>query len=410
MRCDRRVLLVLIVCLLLFCLERATPWIACQGGTQACNDYDVLGRDLGAIPVDTGTYANMIVRLRNGEPYYQAWLTEVGPWLAEQGFTPGVFQTRTPWLISILAWLPDWCDWAVLVSIGVVACALLVWRRSWWTWGAVALVALGPLALLVNFRFVLEFELWAGVLILVSAAAYLRGIRWLGVLGGLLAVACREIAAPYLMLRVFWAWRDRRRGEMLGWGIGLALLTGGWIVHWLSLPAGTGADCRKWLYFGGVPQVLAAMRQSNWLLIQLPATFTGLLLFLVLLSPFWSEGREEKRAAIAGVSFVAFFACIGFWTNFYWGLMAAPLWCLTAACGASGGVRLAAGMLPQDSAVWRYWAISSAWARRCSSRLADTLPGRGRMWSRTSGKLRQRYPARRSLRPSSTSAPGRRDV
>src|SRR5207248_3701473 len=106
-------------------------------------------------------------------------------------------------------------------------------------------------------------ELWAGVLLALSIFSY-AGKRWLvGAATGLAGLFVRELVLPYCLIALWFAWRERRRQEMLFWLVGLVLyaLFLSWHVAQVFRHI-TPADRvpATWLQFGGAGFLLATCR------------------------------------------------------------------------------------------------------------------------------------------------------
>ncbi len=289
-------------------------------------------------PGDVALYHAEVDRIRAGEGYYAAAAAE----LTARGYpTRSVFNWRTPlpmWLLGKLPWfgLGKLLLGGLSLALILLAFASLMREDENRLTRPVlcALLLTGPLLPTVLGDLCVLPVLWAGVLIALSACAY--GIRrpYWGMALGLAAVFFRELALPYALLAVIMAWRSRRRGELLAWGIGLAawLLFFGW--HWLCVrPLITPqalAHRESWLQFGGAAFVISTAQMNAYLLL-LPQWVTALYFTAAL---FGFAGWHSPLAARVGLTsclFVAFLAVIGHNFNQYWGSLIAPLMCFGVA-------------------------------------------------------------------------------
>jgi hypothetical protein len=293
-----------------------------------------------AVPVAAGgagdlvSYQRIIARMQSGEGYYSA-AHEV---LVADGYgTRSVFNWRTPAWPMLLAALPA-LAWAqgllgALALLGVLG----VYRMMRADGGPViAAVAAGGVALslfgIAVPESVVFSEVAAGTLILVSVAAYGNGWRIAGLLAGLAALFLRELAAPYVLVCVVLAVKDRRWGEVALWGAGLVAYAGYFGWHWSMVAAQLGpmdkAYAEGWLQFGG-PGFLLKAAGFNGLLSLAPSWLAAVLLPLGLFGLIaWQRG---ERAALTGAAYVLLFAVVGKPFNAYWGALFTPVMMLGVA-------------------------------------------------------------------------------
>ena len=155
-------------------------------------------------PGDVQLYNAEIARMHQGEGYYAAASAE----LRERGYpTRSVFNWRTPLPVGLIGTLPDKCLGQAL--LGGASLLLFLFSFGWLCREAGTRAALGAMLLLsgallpiaLDELFVMP-ELWSGVLMALSIAAYAQERpRW-GVAAGLSALFFRELAAPYCLLCV----------------------------------------------------------------------------------------------------------------------------------------------------------------------------------------------------------------
>lgn len=313
----RRLVLLLAVALLAAGLLVATL------GTQTLTP-DPAAPQLG----DAATYLEIVTRMQAGEAYYDA----AHQVLRANGYgTASVFNWRFPLWPSVLALLPGlgWAQ-ALLGALGVAALVLVAreWRATLGQLGtAVAALLTGlSLAGLLAPESVLFAEVAAGVLILLSFAAYAADWRWLGVATALLALFVRELAAPAVLVALLYAVRDHRPREVVVLIVGIVAFAVAYALHAAAVLARLGpADLaypEGWLQFGGLG-FLARAAQFNGLFALGPLWLSALLLPLGLLGAL--AALPNLRAAMVLVLFVAAFAIIGKPFNAYWGALFTPL-------------------------------------------------------------------------------------
>lgn len=277
---------------------------------------------------DAATYAEIVTRMQSGDAYYAA-AHEV---LRINGYgTASVFNWRFPLWPSFLALMPGLLlAQALLGLLGVVAIVLVAreWRASLGQFGTGIAALLTALSLggLLAPESVLFAEVAAGVLILLSFAAYAADWRWLGVAAALLALFVRELAAPAVVVALLYAVRDRRPREVVVILVGIAAFAVAYAVHIGAVLSRLGPDDLAypdgWLQFGGLG-FLARAAQFNGLFALAPVWLSALLLPLGLLGAL--AALPNLRAVLVLVLFVAAFAIIGKPFNTYWGALFTPL-------------------------------------------------------------------------------------
>jgi hypothetical protein len=283
---------------------------------------------------DLVSYQRILDRMQAGQGYYEA-AHEV---LVADGFgTRSVFNWRTPAWPTVLAALPS-LPWAqgllgALALLGVLG----VYRMMRSEGGpVVALVTAGGVGLslfgIAVPESVVFSEVAAGTLILVSVAAYGNGWRMAGLVAGLAALFLRELAAPYVVVSVVMALKDRRWRELALWGAGLVGYAGYFGWHWTMVVAQLGpmdrAYAEGWVQFGGLGFLLKAAG-FNGMLSLAPSWLAALLLPLGLFGlTAWPKGG---RAALTVAAYVLLFAVVGKPFNGYWGALFTPVMMLGVA-------------------------------------------------------------------------------
>ncbi len=300
--------------LLMLALGRA-PVVPAEAATAAAPEGDLV------------SYQRIIERLRGGADYYTA-AHEV---LVADGYgTRSVFNWRTPAWPLLLAALPPGGGQGVLAALALVG--LLLVYRMLREEGGVLVAVLSMLAAGISLggivapASVVFSEVAAGTLILISVAAYGNGWRLAGLLVGLLALFLRELAAPYVVVAIVLALRQRRWSEVRLWGLGLAAYATYFGWHWWMVSQQLGPMDRAygdgWLQFGGVGFILATAG-FNGLWSLGPVWLPALLLPLGVLGLWaWPKGTLALATVVV---FVVLFAAVGKPFNFYWGALYTPL-------------------------------------------------------------------------------------
>lgn len=276
-------------------------------------------------PGDAASYARIVERLRGGETYYDAAHEVL---LADGYGTRSVFNWRTPAWPVILAALPPGGGQALLglLAIAGVSLTYRMLRPAGPEVAAVSGLAVGlSLAAVLAPEAVVFTEVAAGVLILVSVAAYGNGWRWLGLGAALAALFLRELAAPYVLVCVLLSIRGQHWREFAVWCGGLAAYLAYFAWHCWMVLSQLGPMDRAygegWIAFGGLDFVLATAGFNGlWALGPdwLPAVLLPLGLFGLWA---WPKGRA---LLVAGI-YVAAFLVIGKPFNLYWGAVYTPV-------------------------------------------------------------------------------------
>jgi len=312
---------------------------------------------------DVALYRATIDRIHAGEGYYEV----AGAEMRARGYPTGsVFNWRVPTPFWLIGWMPSVTFGKVLLGGLALALSLLAFealareednaiRRP----VACALLLTGPLLPCVLGDLFVMPSLWAGVLIALSICAYGVDRPRLGVVCGLAAVFLRELAMPYCLVAAALAWRNKRRGELTAWLVGLAGFTVIFGLHALHVSGLIGPEDRlhreSWVQFGGTAFVIATAEMTAYLLL-LPQWITALYLAAALLGFAGWNTPLGRRAGLTACLFVIAFAVVGQPFNQYWGSLIAPLLCF--------GVVRSPGSLRD---LWKAAATSS-----CSAAVADS--------------------------------------
>lgn len=280
----------------------------------------------GAIEAgDAASYGRIIERMRVGEGYYTA-AHEV---LVADGYgTRSVFNWRTPAWPLILAALPPGGGQLLLGAMALVGLVLTyrMLRGAGLSVAAVSVLAVGlSFGALLAPEAVVFSEVAAGVLILVSVAAYGNGWRWLGLLAAIAALFLRELAAPYVLVCVLLTIRERDWQKFVAYAASLALYAAYFGWHWWTVSNQLGPMDRAydegWIAFGGLDFMLATAG-FNGLWALGPNWLPAVLLPLGLLGLWaWPKGRALAAVAV----YLAAFLVIGKPFNVYWGAVYTPV-------------------------------------------------------------------------------------
>lgn len=278
---------------------------------------------------DLALYRAIVDGIREGGGYYDVAAAELR---ARHYGIQSVFNWRMPHVATAFATAPDWV-WRALC--GTLAASTIAAAAGWWARparsldGNAAAFAVAGAVLGAFLPDVYLFsELWAGLLIALSATAYRAGSRTPGVGLALAALAVRELAVVYWAIclgEALWGRRWREVGALL---TGAALYAGAFMLHAqqvarivrpddLGYPSG-------WVQFGGVPFLLTTLQMNGWLLIS-PWWLAAGYLALVLYGIATFEAPDGARVQATLVAYLAAFLLVGKSFNTYWGFVVAPL-------------------------------------------------------------------------------------
>ena len=213
-------------------------------------------------------YMTEVPRIHAGENYYQVAAEE----LTKLGYpTASVFNWRTPLPMWLIGKMPDPLAARLLLIAAGIAMLLMSFEAAAREQPNIYRMAM-PMTLLLTapmlpcFQgsvFVLS-EVWSGIFIAVSLAAYGVNLRFLGATMGLAALFFRELALPYCTIGLTMALWERRPKESAVWIAGLA----GWAVYYglhcwkvsHLITAAATAHRGGWFHFGGLTFVIAIAR------------------------------------------------------------------------------------------------------------------------------------------------------
>jgi hypothetical protein len=309
-------------------------------------------------PGDVELYRAEVERIHSGESYYDAAAVE----LRERGYpTRSIFNWRTPLPVWLIGKLPDLSAANfvlgslafVLVCLGFHLMALEAGVKQA-LFGVVLLS--GALLPCVLGELVAMSELWSGVLIAISAVCFGLKRTGSGVLAGVAALFFRELAAPYCLVCVALAVRQRQVRELALWSMGLAAYGLFFCFHVVEvLPRITPDDIAHasgWIRFGGAGFLISTVQMNVYLLL-LPQWVTALYLACALVAcADWNSPAGTRIGLTIAVYAIAF-SLAGHDFNQYWGSLTAPLFCLAVARFPTVVVQLRQGLAPVSPSAGR---------------------------------------------------------
>ncbi len=286
---------------------------------------------------DNALYWAIAERVSGGEGFYEASAKE----LSDRDYPmASVFNWRVPLPIALIGWLPD--RWMARLMLGLIGLGVLgmgvevlVRERGGILQAALgALLLTGPVGLCVLDDLFVMPVLWAErgshfrpAPTAWSVAAWRSRPGWR-------PRSSANWHSPIACLARLLAWRDRRRGELIAWAVGLAL----WAVYFAwhcvqvsrLIPANAPAHPGSWFQFGGLAFAIATTQMNPYLLV-MPQWVTGFFFAAALFGLAGWQTSAGRRMAAAVCLFVILFAVVGRPFNYYWGLLTAPLFCFAVA-------------------------------------------------------------------------------
>jgi len=279
---------------------------------------------------DLATYVRIVADMRHGQDYYAAAHTEL---VNGHYGTRSVFNWRLPVLFWIAAALPTQAAVdALLQAVALVTLAVsCLWLRRTTSFAITILAAValaGNLCTCFDPNIFLFSDITAGTLILLSVALYGLRLPLLGFAVGLLALFCRELVAPYVVLCAVMAWRDRRWWEVGGWVAGIVAFAAYFAWHYFEVHAHIGphdvAYSDTWFAFGGLNFILGTAT-FNGIMVTQPFRMTALVLPLGLLGLLAWRNEGSARAGLTVAVYLALFLFVGKHFDDYWGALYTPL-------------------------------------------------------------------------------------
>lgn len=287
-------------------------------------------------PNDFDLYSAEVARIQAGESYHDAAAAE----LPARGYpTRSIFNWRTPLPMGLIAVLPEPLVANVLlvaISLALVVLGFALLADEGGVLQGFAGVLLLSGALLPCFLRdpVLLSELWSGVLVALSAVCLARGHRTWGIAAGIAALFFRELAAPFVLVCLLMATRERRYRELALWSVGLAAYAAYYAWHLGQVLPRISADAHVhsagWLRLGGAAFLISTAQMNAYLLL-LPQWVTGIFLAAALLGAATWNSPGGRLIGYTIAAYTVAFALVGNDFNQYWGCQTAPLLCLAAA-------------------------------------------------------------------------------
>jgi hypothetical protein len=233
-----------------------------------------------------------------------------------------IFNWRQPLLSWTLAFVSHG-EWIVYVLGTLLLLSAWLVQERWWT-----IVLLLPVLLPVGTTAIVFPELWTGMLLGLSAVAYIGRRPLPGIACAMLALAVRELAAPYCVaLTLYAAWRRDWR-EVSAWMVGLLLYVPyyGWHVWkvFAHIQPDDVAHPYSWVALGGLPFLFRILQFTSPLFMASPLVFACAMACAALA---WA-GSVPRSLRLGLLIYVPFFLAVGQPFNVYWGFIIAPLFAL----------------------------------------------------------------------------------
>lgn len=332
---------------LLLLLALTATCLAVSGPAKKIDTDPTDGRRSAQEEGDWDLYRAIAARVRAGEGYYDAVAAELHP----RGYpSRSVLNWRTPLHLWLMGHLPPWLIKALLVALSLPT-LLLTWRvleragpRMAWAGVVLQLAAFLPCLAADVYLFP---EVWAGLLIALSAALLAREHHVAGAGVGLAAFFLRELAGLHCVVGLGLAlWAGRRR-EAAVWGVGFLAYAGYLALHAQAVLPRISPEAIAvsggWLKMNGPAFVLSTARMHPFLLV-FPAWVAALVVPSTLLGLVaWPEPRA-RAARLTPLGYAAAFLFVGHLSNFYWGPIYTPLlalgmaWALPALRDLGGAI------------------------------------------------------------------------
>jgi hypothetical protein len=277
---------------------------------------------------DVRLYHDIGDAVATGEPYYRAAVRLH----RAHGFPTRPFVTvRLP----TLAWIEGALGWK---AAGLLLQMLLAGAAFAWfamlrplasmpeRLGAAALVLVGGV-MAASPTLLVSHELWAGILLALATPLLVRG-AWVP---ALIAVACalaiRELAAPFVLIAAFHAWRGGRWREAIACLALLAVYALALLAHRAAVvPLSLASDVRSqgWDALRGAQAPLQDLVDVT-LLNQVPVPL-GYLLAVLAMTGFLGAPRPLARIVLPWFAvIVVVLAVFARPVNFYWAILMAPM-------------------------------------------------------------------------------------
>ncbi|KLE34023.1 hypothetical protein [Aurantiacibacter luteus] len=313
--------------LMLALLAASMAWAALAAVPPAGEPEAISTAQNGAGQGDLALYGRISQRVVAGEDYYAAAVAEqrAGDYPVRPFVT-----VRLPTLAMLHRWIGLTGTALMLKALWLLTAIALLWRFR----GAVSraeTVAVGVFAMLGGAAAAIPaapliHELPAGMLLTLSLALYRPHRWWPALLCAALALAFRELAAPFLALWLAFAAWQRRAGEALAVLAVLAAFSLAMILHQQGVEArvlpGDPAS-QGWSALAGPALPLAALAKLTALLL-LPQWLAAPLAILPLVGWLGLGGRTGLFAALWFAGFLGAMAVFARPENFYWVQLTLP--------------------------------------------------------------------------------------
>lgn len=275
---------------------------------------------------DEGLYRAIIVRVRDGENYYDAAVAEQRR--RDYPVRPAMtVREPTVTYLNVLAGGPDNL-YVALLGAGLCMILALMWRLESLapgknTWRVAVILSGLFSAAIFKPQYVVDSETWAALFIVLALLS--RSLRWFwpSVAFGLLACFARELALPIMAVMFAFAWYEGKKKEAFAWlGATVVFLVAYGIHMELARSATSPGDpvSQGWLVWGGPQFVIETVRHSSALIVA-PAWVTAVVIPLSVLG--WLSRKSsfaDRVLALLAVYFLAFLV-IGRMQNTYWGTL-----------------------------------------------------------------------------------------
>ena len=180
-------------------------------GVMLVGDRPAPPPGLSADSGDVALFRAIVDDMRAGHPYYDAFGTELR---ARHYPVRSLFNWRTPLLYPTLAWASVDVGHCLLIGLSTILVIAAIRRPD----PPLTPFLLTHALIVVLFREPLYLtELWAGVCLGLSAAAYAAQRRRQGVAWAILGLAVRELAAPDRVAATLFAVWKRQWREVRAW-------------------------------------------------------------------------------------------------------------------------------------------------------------------------------------------------
>lgn len=279
---------------------------------------------------DENLYADILHDTEDGANYYEAAFREQR---AHNYPTRPVFAVREPTLTYCLLLLHfQILRYALVLALyAAIIIKLLHITREYQATGPVRIAAISAavsgLSIVGAIGAIYLTEVWAALLIAASLVYYQAKSFWASVLFGLFACLFRELALPYLLVMMFFAFVQKRKAETLAWIGAILVFLAFYAFHVLQvsqLYRPGDLVSQGWVRMNGWNFVVAAARW-NILLNPLPAPAVAFATCLAVTGLAGSLDERAQRSACVTIGYMAGLCVFGRLENYYWGELYTPL-------------------------------------------------------------------------------------